>query len=420
MRFHQSRLSSVHVEEVLSSQMPQSKHDEPAREGVPGAIILGNEYQALGLLRRLSAVGVKCVLIDQDAYGPALFSRFRTQFYRSPSYQSIQFWPWLSSLARAKGYVGWIIIPTDDEQVRQLAENFDEAQSLFRYVGLPWKSYQHIYNKRQAQVLATGLGVSVPKAFIPNRRSDFPKPDEMEYPLIIKPAFKREFSKVSKKKAIVAKSPEHLQRILNGPLRTVPIEQLLYQELIPGDGSNQWSYCGFFVDGEPIAAFTACRRRQKPPDFGRASTYVQAAYDEEVERQSRKVLAAIKYTGLAEVEWKRDARDHKLKFLEVNARCWGWHMLASRVVGNLPLMLYDYLVEGTVRRVEPHYGPKWVKWITDIPVSVHVLARRKLSILEYVNDLKGDVVSCEWDRSDPLPFFLQIVLLPYLILRRGY
>ena len=82
--------------------------------------------------------------------------------------------------------------------------------------------------------------------------------------------------------------------------------------------------------------------------------------------------------------------------------------------------IYDYLVEGTVRRVEPHYGPKWIKWITDIPVSLHVLAQRRLSVSEYVNDLKGDVVSCEWDRSDPLPFFLQIVLLPYLILRRGY
>ena len=386
----------------------------------PGVIILGNEYQALGLLRQLSAAGIKCVLIDQDSYGPALFSRFRTQFHRSPAYQSDDFWPWLSNLANANGYAGWVVVPTDDEQMRQFAEHFAEAQSLFRYAGLPWERYQHVYNKRLAHVFATDLGIPVAKTFIPKSRSDLPTREEMEFPLIIKPAFKREFSKCSKKKAILTRSLEEIQGLLNGTLHRVPIDHLIYQELIPGGGGNQWSYCGFFVEGVPIAAFTACRRRQKPPDFGRASTYVLASYDEEVERYSRMVLAALKYTGLAEVEWKRDPRDARLKFLEVNARCWGWHTLASRVVGNLPAMLYDYLVNGTIQKIEPRYGPKWVKWITDVPVSLHLLARRELTVRQYVNDLRGDLISCDWDKSDPLPFFLQFMLVPYLFVKRGY
>ena len=221
-------------------------------------------------------------------------------------------------------------------------------------------------------------------------------------------------------KALLARSPEQIQQILNGLLKEVPVDQLIYQEPIPGGGGTQWSYSGFFVEGEPVAAFTACRRRQKPPDFGRASTYVLALYDKEVEQQSRKVLSALKYTGLAEVEWKRDPRDGRLKFLEVNLRCWGWHTLASRVVGNLPAMLYDYLVHGTARKVTPCYGFKWVKWITDIPVSVHLFARRELGVREYLNGLRGELISCDWDRSDPLPFFLQFMLVPYLILKRGY
>src|SRR5947207_1007234 len=219
-------------------------------------------------------------------------------------------------------------------------------------------------------------------------------------------------------KAMLEGSQDAISSIVSALLSSVLVEHLLYQEMMPGGGENQWSYCGLFVEGVPIAAFTACRRRQKPPDFGRASTYVLASYDEEVERYSRMVLAALKYTGLAEVEWKRDPRDGRLKFLEVNARCWGWHTLASRVVGNLPAMLYDYLVNGTIQKIEPRYGSKWVKWITDVPVSLHLLARRELTVRQYVNDLRGDLISCNCDKSDPLPFFLQFMLVPYLFVKR--
>src|ERR1051326_9067340 len=80
-------------------------------ETIPGAILLGNEYQSLGLLRQLSAVGLKCVLVDEDRYGPARFSHYQTGFHRSPSYQSDRFWPWLSDLAQTNDYRGWVLIP---------------------------------------------------------------------------------------------------------------------------------------------------------------------------------------------------------------------------------------------------------------------------------------------------------------------
>ncbi len=393
------------------------RHDALATE--PGAIIMGNEYQALGLLRQLSVDGVSCVLIDQHPLGPALFSRFRWRFHRAPGYSSEEFWPWLVTLATRYGYLGWVLIPTDDEQVRQLAEHYDEAQALFRYAGLPWESYRLIYDKRIAHEWARLLGVDAPRSFIPMRRDELPGPG-LPFPVIIKPAIKRTFSRYSKKKAIRVESPSDLRDMLSHHLASVPVEELMYQEIVPGDGRYQWSYAGFFLNGEPVAAFTACRRRQHPPDFGRASTYVVALHDEEVEAKSRRLLAALAYTGLAEVEWKRDPRDGTLKFLEINARSWGWHTLATRVVGDVPKMLFDYLLCGAVNPVEPKYGSRWVKWITDVPVALHLFRRRELSWREYVSGLRGDLVSCDWERSDPAPFLLQAALLPYLIAKRGY
>ncbi len=237
----------------------------------------------------------------------------------------------------------------------------------------------------------------------------------------MKPAIKRNFSKYSKRKAIVVNSERELKDVIENKFNQVPIEDFLFQEIIRGGGTSQWSYAGFFLKGKPIAAFTACRKRQHPPDYGRASTYVEANYDEEVESQSKKIIAALNYTGLAEVEWKRDTRDEKLKFLEVNARCWGWHSIASRVVGNIPIMLYNYLVDGLITSATRiNYGETWIKWITDIPTAMHLLIQRQITLKDYINSISRPNVHCDWDPSDPIPFLMQFLLLPYLMSRRGY
>ena len=386
----------------------------------PGALILGNEYQALGLLRELRKINIECVLIDQDKYGPALFSRYKDKFYISPSYISDKFWPWLKDLAKKNNYRDWIIIPTDDEQVRQLAENYDEVVKIFNYQGLRWDKYQTIYNKRLAHPWAEKLGINNPKMFIPTSRNEIEN-HGLTFPFIVKPAIKKEYKHHSNKKAIAVTSQEELENVINETLKGVPIEDLLFQEIIPGSGECQWSYAGLFVNGEPIAAYTACRLRQHPPDYGRASTYVTASFDKEVQDQSKKIISELQYTGLAEVEWKRDPRNNQLKFLEVNARSWGWHSLSTSVVGNLPKMYYDYLMTGKYSTVsEPVYGKNWVKWITDLPVVFDLMKQKKLKFGDYFNSISHNLVSCEWDKNDPLPLLLQVFLLPYLIKKRGY
>src|SRR5205085_1526847 len=118
-------------------------------------------------------------------------------------------------------------------------------------------------------------------------------------------------------------------------------------------------------------------------------------------RESRKVIEALQYTGFAEVEWKRDPRNGQLKFLEVNARCWGWHSLAGSVVGDLGPMLHHYLVTGETKPSVPRYGARWIKHITDLPVVVDMWRRGDLSVGDYVRTLRGKVVGCEWKGNDP-------------------
>jgi D-aspartate ligase len=384
-----------------------------------GLILLGNEYQALGLLRQSKPCGIECVLVDQDKYGPALLSRYKNKFFQSPPYSSPEFWPWLKDLAIRKGYVGWGVITTDDEQVRQLAENYTEVVTLLKYLGLDWEQYKYIYDKRNAYEWSRKIGVDSPDSFIPLSKEDLGG-IHLKYPFIVKPAYKREFKKYSNKKAIVVNSEGELISVLHKKLANVPVEELIFQEIIPGGGTQQWSYAGFFINGTPVAAYTARRRRQHPPDFGRASTYVESIYNEKVENQSLKILSELNYSGLAEVEWKIDPRDNHLKFFEVNARSWGWHSLSSHVVGNIALMYYDYIMNDRYERIAPTYGANWIKWITDLPVVLDLMHRKELDLSEYLRSVRR-VTSCgDWESSDPIPFLFQVFILPYLIIKRGY
>ena len=132
------------------------------------------------------------------------------------------------------------------------------------------------------------------------------------------------------------------------------------------------------------------------------------------------MIRALRYSGLAEVEWKRDPRDGRLKFLEVNARSWGWQSLSSQVVGPVGVLLHRQLCGDKPSPVLPRYGARWVKHITDVPVVLDLWRRGELSLGDYVRSLTGRVTGCEWDVRDPLPFVLQFLLVPYLIRRRGY
>lgn len=84
------------------------------------------------------------------------------------------------------------------------------------------------------------------------------------------------------------------------------------------------------IDGRSYVKLTACRMRQHPIDFGNATTYAEVSDSPEPVVYAEKLLAAAGYSGLCEVEFKRDARDGTFKLLEVNPRTWKWHAIADK------------------------------------------------------------------------------------------
>jgi predicted ATP-grasp superfamily ATP-dependent carboligase len=194
----------------------------------------------------------------------------------------------------------------------------------------------------------------------------------------------------------------------------------MVQELIPGGGRQQFAYCAFFKDCRAIGSMVVQRRRQHPPEFGRASTFVETVDVPLLETLSQRFLQAVGYYGLVEVEYKLDPRDQQYKLLDVNARTWGYHSLGQRAGVDFPYMLFaDQLGEAVAPSRAPA-GVRWVRLVTDLPAGLVEILARRLDWREYVRSVVSADTEAVFSLRDPLPGLVELGLIPYLYVKRGF
>jgi predicted ATP-grasp superfamily ATP-dependent carboligase len=199
----------------------------------------------------------------------------------------------------------------------------------------------------------------------------------------------------------------------------VGADNLMIQELIPGGGESQFSYTALCQEGQPIASLSARRVRQFPMDFGRASTFVETIDDPVSSAAAERLLAALRYTGIVEVEFKRDRRDGKLKLLDINPRVWGWHSLCGFAGVDYPYLLWLLTIGEPVPPTKTVAGVRWVRMSTDAPTAIREILHGRLSLREYLRSIRPPLAPAIFASDDPLPGVLEIPLLAYLAGKRA-
>ena len=385
--------------------------------GQTGALVIGGEHPGLGVARSLGRRGVPVYIID-DQHCISSFSRYATRVIRVPD---------LRDEARAVSAVldvglrfnlrDWVLFPTRDETVAAFSRHRDELQRFFRVTTPPWEAIKWAWNKKNTYDLANELGIPCPQTFSPRSADELPGLYS-RLPLAIKPAVKENFFYATGDKAWRADTPDQLQRLYTKAAQQINPEHILVQEIIPGDGRHQLSYCAFVRDGEVHSSLTARRARQHPYEFGRAATYVETVEAPFIEELAKRFLKAIDFYGLVEIEFKKDSRDGKFKLLDVNARTWGFHTLGQVAGVDFPYLLFADQLGRPVSRVDSHAGIGWLRALTDLPVSISDMFHRRLTWSSYVESLRNTKIESVFAKDDPLPFLAEILLLPYFVARK--
>jgi D-aspartate ligase len=192
----------------------------------------------------------------------------------------------------------------------------------------------------------------------------------------------------------------------------------MVQELIPGGGETQFSYTALCVDGVVLASLVAKRTRQYPPDFGRASTYVETVECGPVVSASLSLISGLHWTGLLEVEFKHDRRDGRFKLLDANPRVWGWHTLGARAGVDFPYALWLATIGEPVPAMRARTGVRWVRTTTDLVAAAHEILLGRTSLRSYLRSLRGPLEGAIFARDDPAPAVAEVPLLVLVLLRR--
>ena len=384
-----------------------------------GAVVIGGDYQGLGIVRSLGRRGVPICIID-DEYSIARFSRYATHAELVKSLRDErQTVETVIEVGRRLGLKGWVLYPTRDETVAAFARYRSILTEWFRVPTHEWETIQWVWDKRNTYRLANELAIPIPKTWYPRNMAELEQ-IALDPPMVLKPAIKEHFIYATKAKAWRANSWPELRELFQRAVSQVGPGEVMIQDLIPGDGRQQFAYCAFFKGDRAVGSMVVRRSRQHPPEFGRASTFVETIELPLLEEMSERFLRAIKYYGLVELEYKLDLRDGQYKLLDVNGRTWGYHTLGSSAGVDFPYLLYADQLGGPVQPCRGQPGVSWIRLITDVPTSVLEIVRGRQDWRAYLRSLKGFNVESVFSCRDPLPGLVELALIPYLSVRRGF
>lgn len=262
-----------------------------------------------------------------------------------------------------------------------------------KYVKLPVADYEAMQvacNKDRTLEFADVLGIGIPKTYGNIEEID-------NYPVVVKGI--RESGRL---------------RYVNSPetLSGVDISDAVVQEYIPGEGYGLYA---LYNDGEPRAVFMHKRIREYPVTGG-ASTAAESVYDSELREQGLKLLGALKWHGVAMVEFKKDSRDGRFKLMEINPKFWGSLDLSIASGVDFPYLTVMMAVRGDIEPVTDYRCGIRFRW--PFPDDfLHLLARPG-AIGAFVADFFRKGVRSNFSISDVKPNLIQMAATVRAVVRR--
>jgi D-aspartate ligase len=384
-----------------------------------GALVIGGNLNGLSIARSLGRHGVPVWVVSPPNIKLASYSRYTRRTLPWPNGDGEQQAAYLLELAERYQLNQWVLFPTSDESAALLSKFHTVLSRRFRVSTPTWDVLRWAYDKRLTYRLAAEQQVDFPHTIYPASEADL-ETASCALPAILKPATHATINRFTADKAWPVANREELLARYRQARELIPPDLILVQERIPGGGESQFSYAALCCDGQPIASLTARRTRQYPIDFGYSSSFVETLDIPEIVAPSRRLLAAIRYTGLVEVEYKLDARNGRYKLLDINPRLWTWAPLGARAGIDFPYLLWQMIMGIPVPEQTGRTGVRWVRMITDVPAAIHEMLRGRLSPGAYVRSLRSPLEFSVMAPDDPLPGLVELPLFAYKHLHNGY
>ncbi len=371
-------------------------------------VVLNIHHSGLAIARCLGPLGVRVIGISAKRNFPGNQSRW-LEFRLGPDSLDdpsglAQF---LEALADELGERP-ILLPTRDHDVNFISRYRTRLSAAFILLAPTAAAIESVMNKETLSAIAREAAIDVPRGVTVRKVDQIDLVQTLRFPCICKPVYASQWRRpgvweaVGRQKARCVSSFDELVVFYGGFSALDPVVHV--QEWIPG-GERQLQIFGSYCasDHEVVAYFTARKRLQYPALAG-TGIVVEAIRLPELVEPSRRLLRALGFHGISEIEFKRDERDGRLYLIEVNPRHWDQHGLGNAVGVNLSEALYRDATHQPQRKMLQTDEP--VIWVAEAEYLRH-LVRCALGRAGWENAAAAWGARRTWavlDSKDPKPF----------------
>ena len=297
----------------------------------------GDQRSALAATRSLGRAGFEVIVGSTRRRSLAGSSKycFRRMVYPSPLDDEQGFVQAIASEVRSSGID--LVIPIADLSTAVLAENRDAIDKHARASVPDPECFWAAADKGALHRLALKLGVPSPTLhFIETPEEALRLRDHIPFPCVVKPArsFVRHRGGWARTSVTYVDSKSQFEALFED--RAGLHTPSMIQTLIRGSGCGVFALCR---DGEPLALFAHRRLREKPPWGGVSVLRESVPLTPELLESATRLLRALRWHGVAMVEFKREASTGVPYLMEVNARLWGSLQLAIDAGVDFPVLL---------------------------------------------------------------------------------
>lgn len=376
-----------------------------------GVIVLGGHVQGLNIIRIYGKNNIPSILLDNSSFNLGKHSKYCNKFYKYKDDNDML--NMLLEFEKKGKYRGWLILPTNDLQVKIVSQNRELLNRYFRVSSDRWSVVEKCYNKIETYKVATSISVPMPFSFFPTNRDELLSKDDIKYPCIIKPAVMHTFYNKFKKKVFVCRDKEELLKNYDIAVEVIPKEEIMVQDIVPGNSTNEYSAYFFYTEGRVFNYMLVRRKRQHPADFGNSATFIESVNIEELKIYGEKLLKKIDYSGVCEVEFKYDRRDSIYKVLEINPRTWKSHAISEKAEVPFLMSLYEKMVNDK-NIITTTYKESYFRHI--LVDTLMILVNKEYRDTRFYDKEKTQYAV--WDRKDILPAIYELIYFPFNIVKR--
>jgi predicted ATP-grasp superfamily ATP-dependent carboligase len=312
----------------------------PAFPGnLPPVILLGGRANALSVARQIGRLGAAVYALNEPGAFVG-YSRYCRQIdLPAGDENAARAWETFLLGPASESFRGAVLLSCSDEGIELLAARREALAARFLLDDSNPVAQLAMLNKLATYRAALEAGVPTPRFWVAESPADLEAVrGELVFPLVVKPRLSHVFEGKTGKKLITVNDYASVAAAVAAIAEAGTSSVLM--EKVPGPDERLCSYFTYLDDdSRPMFHFTKRIIRRYPVMTGTGCYHVTDSIPEAVDLANR-LFRQVGLRGLANVEFKRDDRDGKLKLIECNARFTASDSLLARSGINLAAFVY--------------------------------------------------------------------------------